>query len=1221
MKKYMLTTLLACLLSVLTAKAQEAYVVLDGEGTLTFYYDELAESRTGTKYSLPENSYDTPAWITDNRGSDGFVTAIQKAVFHPSFAQARPTALTRWFFWCSELTDIEGLQYLNTSEATSTSGMFNFCSSLKTLDLSHFDTHKVTSMGTMFENCLNLTTIYVSELWNTDNVVSSDYMFRYCRVLKGGSGTLAGGSSALLNVSYAHIDGGPTNPGYLTADVNSLYAVLSGGTLTLYNDMYRNAREGRVFDLNTENNAPEWSYWTADISQVAFDATFATAKPTSTFGWFEDCTGLTAIDLSMLNTSEVTNMANMFKGCTALTTADLSQMDIKKVTDMSSMFEGCTSLTTIYAAAGWSTEGVTASTAMFKDCTALKGCLGSGYMASRTNATYARDDNGQGKPGYLTMPVERYYALYAAGTLTFCHDAAGEYPQLQAGQTAYAITAGQAWSSHRADLESVVFEEDFASCRPTNISNWFYSCSNLNSITGLEYLNTSKVTNMTYLFFSCSQLETLDLSHFETSRTTDMSYMFAGCSALKAIDLSSFNTGSTTDMHHMFSDCSQLETLNLSHFNTGNVTDMNHMFAYCNKLAAIDLSGFNTANVTSMNGMFYHCTLIEELNLSNFNTAKVTDMSSMFQNCRALTTIYAGDGWNTESVTSSESMFSSCYQLTAFKGTEFDYEHTDGAYARLDGGAEQPGYLSLHDMPYAVLADGVLTFHYNVNQSEREGTVFSVSLNSNYEYPDWAMNEPRKAVTKIVFDESFKDAKPQSLYRWFALPNLTAIEGLENLNTSETTNMKELFTGAENLESIDLSCLNTAKVTDIRELFERCYKLKSVNLLGLNFESVVTAYQMFWRCYALESIDMSGINMKSATVLSEMFLECTALKEARLVGFSAPAAKEIVKMFSDCTSLEVANLSGTDFSSITNAYYLFGNCPKLMTADLSGCKFRMESSRAGMFIEIPKNALVYLPTGTVKEDFRNGDNMGGLYTEDYYHHASNIVTDEDGDGQYTCPDFRLYNDTVITITTPFVAEKATLERKFTANQRSTVYLPFAFSATDFGTVYQYDGQMMDAAAGIRFNRVKGSSTTAHVPYIIDPVGETITAENVEVETSRSTEQTGYNQMVGVCQTGYVPQGAYCYDAADGKLKHVAADGSVLLRAGRAYFLLPEVTSATGAKVLETSFDDEATGICKTEDGSSADQPSDWYTLDGRKLAGKPASKGIYINNGHKVVKH
>jgi surface protein len=169
-------------------------------------------------------------------------------------------------------------------------------------------------------------------------------MFRYCRVLKGGSGTLAGGSSALLNVSYAHIDGVPTNPGYLTAYVNSLYAVLSGGTLTLYNDMYRNAREGRVFDLNTENNAPEWSYWTADISQVAFDAIFATAKPTPTFGWFEDCTGLTAIDLSMLNTSEVTNMTYLFFSCSQLETLDLSHFDTSRTTDMSYMFAGCSAL-------------------------------------------------------------------------------------------------------------------------------------------------------------------------------------------------------------------------------------------------------------------------------------------------------------------------------------------------------------------------------------------------------------------------------------------------------------------------------------------------------------------------------------------------------------------------------------------------------------------------------------------------------------------------------------------------------------------------------------------------------------------------------------------------------------------------------------------------------------------------------------------------------------
>jgi hypothetical protein len=27
----------------------------------------------------------------------------------------------------------------------------------------------------------------------------------------------------------------------------------------------------------------------------------------------------------------------------------------------------------------------------------------------------------------------------------------------------------------------------------------------------------------------------------------------------------------------------------------------------------------------------------------------------------------------------------------------------------------------------------------------------------------------------------------------------------------------------------------------------------------------------------------------------------------------------------------------------------------------------------------------------------------------------------------------------------------------------------------------------------------------------------------------------------------------------------------------------------------------------------------WYTLDGRRLSGKPTQKGIYINNSKKVV--
>ena len=79
-------------------------------------------------------------------------------------------------------------------------------------------------------------------------------------------------------------------------------------------------------------------------------------------------------------------------------------------------------------------------------------------------------------------------------------------------------------------------------------------------------------------------------------------------------------------------------------------------------------------------------------------------MDSMFYGCSALTTINAGDGWNTEKVEDGEGVFDGCTNLVGGQGTAYDESHTDYTYARIDGGAEAPGYFT-----YKSLADDETT--------------------------------------------------------------------------------------------------------------------------------------------------------------------------------------------------------------------------------------------------------------------------------------------------------------------------------------------------------------------------------------------------------------------------------------------------------------------------------------------------------------------------------
>ncbi|MBQ5311102.1 MAG: BspA family leucine-rich repeat surface protein [Oscillospiraceae bacterium] len=121
------------------------------------------------------------------------------------------------FAYMENLTEIEGLNNLNTSRALNMYAMFGKCSSLTSLDLSSFDTGSVADMRSMFDGCSSLGTVIVSSKWSTARVSRSDYMFGGCTSLKGGAGTYYDPLN-MNNASYAHIDGGLRDPGYFTSD-------------------------------------------------------------------------------------------------------------------------------------------------------------------------------------------------------------------------------------------------------------------------------------------------------------------------------------------------------------------------------------------------------------------------------------------------------------------------------------------------------------------------------------------------------------------------------------------------------------------------------------------------------------------------------------------------------------------------------------------------------------------------------------------------------------------------------------------------------------------------------------------------------------------------------------------------------------------------------------------------------------------------------------------
>ena len=127
---------------------------------------------------------------------------------------------------------------------------------------------------------------------------------------------------------------------------------------------------------------------------------FNTANVEYMYQMFNGCSGLTSLDLSSFNTDKVGSMYYMFESCSSLTSLDLSSFNTAKVTNMYSMFYGCSKLTKIYVSDDFTTDEVSYSTNMFKDCTNLKG-----------KASYSKDNTGIEMANYNTGYFKTYYKL------------------------------------------------------------------------------------------------------------------------------------------------------------------------------------------------------------------------------------------------------------------------------------------------------------------------------------------------------------------------------------------------------------------------------------------------------------------------------------------------------------------------------------------------------------------------------------------------------------------------------------------------------------------------------------------------------------------------------------------------------------------------------------------------------------------------------------------
>ena len=434
---------------------------------------------------------------------------------------------------------------------------------------------------------------FVYELYNGNNERISSGNFSDKK--QGDTITLASNEIVTSDVSiytlYIYIDGNRDNP--ITMSNNSFrFNIYGEGTGAIYkenviqNETTTPSSSSSTF-LNTEvlrnqiesitieknNIVPSDAKYSKDISskqdgsvmlwytdkdnnslyEVSIGSENGSLEAnTNGSGMFSYLDNVDTLDLTGLDTSNMTSMSYMFYNSNSLKSINLSNFNTSKLLYANNMFNGCTSLESLDLS-NFNASKVTNFSNMFRDCQKMKEINLSNFDTSSAT-TFAN-------------------LFHNCSSLT------------------------------TLDLSS------FNTNKVTYMGSMFYNCSSLTSL-DLSNFNTSNVINMGYgMFYNCKSLKELDLSNFDTKKVIDFSDMFNGCSSLENIELSSFDTTNATNMANMFYNCKSLKQLDLSSFNTSKVTNMSKMFLQNNEINTIYVSEkWNTSNVTSSSLMFHSCT-------------------------------------------------------------------------------------------------------------------------------------------------------------------------------------------------------------------------------------------------------------------------------------------------------------------------------------------------------------------------------------------------------------------------------------------------------------------------------------------------------------------------------------------------------------------------------------------------------------------------------------
>ena len=240
---------------------------------------------------------------------------------------------------------------------------------------------------------------------------------------------------------------------------------------------------------------------------------------------------------------------------------------------------------------------------------------------------------------------------------------------------------------------------------------------------------------------------------------------------------------------------------------------------------------------------------------------------------------------------------------------------------------------------------------------------------------------------------------------------LTAINGLEKIDTSSATTMASMFEQCGALTSVNLSKIKTSNVTTMKNMFHQCKGMTSINLSNFDTANVTTMEYMFYGCSGLTSLNLSSFDTGSVTKMTSMFSHCEKIETLDLSNFNTENVTSMASMFYICHALKSVNLSSFDTEKVTTMAHMFYACHSLEKVDISSFSTPALTDIQAMFSDCEVLTTIYASEKWTIANVTNADTVevfdgstnivggqGTEYSADHVNKAYAVVDDIAGSG-------------------------------------------------------------------------------------------------------------------------------------------------------------------------------------------------------------------------------